>query len=229
MWFGCGSDAVRMWFGHGSNVAQTCVFGSGCRQSAEVKRKWLQQFLSHLVGISDFFFFSPRGRGRGKYGGIRGGGGGVFGFLLKIPRGRGVLQEREEGARWPGGCLRGSCPKDPAVLKILHRSKFTMHSKFTMAQGFTMATPSRRHPFPWFYKELSSQKRVHTIVILRGVVKTLRRSNSLCRSVFSMAGSFGWGWGDKIFFFRGRNSHQGHFQADLQESLLSHFRVSLSS
>ena len=55
-----------------------------------------------------------------------------------------------------------------------------------------MATPSRRHPFPWFCKELSSQKRVHTIVILRGVVRTLRRSNSLSRSVFSMAGSFGY-------------------------------------
>ena len=56
-----------------------------------------------------------------------------------------------------------------------------------------MATPSRRHPFPWFDKELSSQERVHTIVILRGVVKTLRRSNSLSRSVFGMAGSFGKG------------------------------------
>ena len=29
-----------------------------------------------------------------------------------------------------------SYPKDPAVLKILRRSEFTMRSDFTMAQGF---------------------------------------------------------------------------------------------
>ena len=31
-------------------------------------------------------------------------------------------------------CLAGvQNPKDPAVLKVLRRSKFTMHSKFAMA------------------------------------------------------------------------------------------------
>ena len=42
-----------------------------------------------------------------------------------------------------------------------------------------------------FYRHFSSQGRVHSVVNLGGVVKILRRSNSLSRSVFSMAGSFG--------------------------------------
>ena len=37
----------------------------------------------------------------------------------------------------------------------------------------------------------SPQRGVHTVVNMGGVVKTLRRSNSLSRSVFSMVGSFG--------------------------------------
>ena len=42
------------------------------------------------------------------------------------------------------GCLpRGGAnfPKDPALLKILRRSKFTMRSTFSTAQRCTMATP----------------------------------------------------------------------------------------
>ena len=52
-----------------------------------------------------------------------------------------------------------------------------------------MATPSRGHHFPWFYKELSSHKKVHTVVNVGGVVKTLRRGNSLsrCALVFSFS------------------------------------------
>ena len=49
-----------------------------------------------------------------------------------------------------------------------------------------------RH-FPGNYRHFSSRRGVHDIVNLGGVVKTLRRSNSLSRSVFSTAGSFGWG------------------------------------
>ena len=82
-------------------------------------------------------------------------------------------------------------PKDPTVLKILCHSKFTTRSKFTIAQWFTMVTPSCGRHCPWFYRQPSSQKRVHTAVNEGGVVKTLRHSNSLSRSVFSTAGSFG--------------------------------------
>ena len=39
-----------------------------------------------------------------------------------------------------------------------------------------------------------SPRRVHSVVNLGGVVKTLRRSSSLSRSVFSTAGSFGHVW-----------------------------------
>ena len=46
------------------------------------------------------------------------------------------------------------------------------------------------HHFPGNYIHLSSQGRVHSIVNMGGVVKTLRHGNSLARSVFSTAGSF---------------------------------------
>ena len=69
-----------------------------------------------------------------------------------------------------------------------------MRSQFTIAQCVAMATPSRGHHFPWFCRQLSSQKRVRSVVNMGGVVKTLRRSNSLSRNVFSMAGLV-------IFFF----------------------------
>ena len=47
-----------------------------------------------------------------------------------------------------------------------------------------------RH-FPGNCRHLSPQRGVHGVVNLGGVVKTLRRSNSLSRTVFSTAGSFG--------------------------------------
>ena len=47
------------------------------------------------------------------------------------------------------------------------------------------------HHFPGNYRHFSSRKGVHGVVNLGGIVKTLRRSNSLSRSVFSTAGSFG--------------------------------------
>ena len=84
-----------------------------------------------------------------------------------------------------------SCPKDPVVLKILRRSKFTLRSKFTMAQWFTMAAHLARTSFPCFYRHLSSQRRVRSIVNMGGVVKTLRRSNSLSRSVLVWWGPLG--------------------------------------
>ena len=39
-WFGCGSDVVRMWFGCGSERWLRRVFGSGADILAEVKGKW---------------------------------------------------------------------------------------------------------------------------------------------------------------------------------------------
>ena len=47
-----------------------------------------------------------------------------------------------------------------------------------------------RH-FPGNCRHLSPHRGVHGVVNLGGVVKTLRRSNSLSRTVFSTAGSFG--------------------------------------
>ena len=48
-----------------------------------------------------------------------------------------------------------------------------------------------RTPFSWDCRHFSSERRVPIVVNLGGVVKTLRRSNSLSGSVFSTAGSFG--------------------------------------
>ena len=48
----------------------------------------------------------------------------------------------------------------------------------------------RRH-LPANCRHLSPQGGVHGVVNLGGVVKTLRRGNSLSRTVFSTAGSFG--------------------------------------
>ena len=47
------------------------------------------------------------------------------------------------------------------------------------------------HHFPGNRRHLSPQRGVHGVVNLGGVAKTLRRSNSLSRTVFSTAGSFG--------------------------------------
>ena len=82
-------------------------------------------------------------------------------------------------------------PKGPCVLKILRDCQLTMRSKFAIAQRFAIATPFSGHHFPWFFRHLSSQRRVHNVVKMAGVVKTLRHSHSLTRSVFSTAGPLG--------------------------------------
>ena len=70
-------------------------------------------------------------------------------------------------------------PKDPAVLKIL-RVVNLLHVVFLVRRDDLL---SRRtlcgHHFPGNYRHFSSQRRAHGVVNLGGVVKTLRRSNSL--------------------------------------------------
>ena len=61
-------------------------------------------------------------------------------------------------------------PKDPAVLKILRRSKFTLCSKFTSAQWFTIAAHLVQTPFSWELQTFFLSK------------KGLRRSKSGGRS-----------------------------------------------
>ena len=88
------------------------------------------------------------------------------------------------------------CPKDPAVLKIV-RVVNLLRVLFLVRRGPLL---SRRvlcgHHFPGNYRHFSSQRRVRGVLNLGGVVKTLRRSNSLYllsrRSNFSTEGSFGW-------------------------------------
>ena len=71
-------------------------------------------------------------------------------------------------------------PKDPARTKNTTRSKFTTRSIFSTAGGDLL---SRRtlcgHHFPGNYRHFSSQRRVDGVLNLGGIVKTLRRSNSL--------------------------------------------------
>ena len=50
-------------------------------------------------------------------------------------------------------------PKDPAVLQILHRSKFTLRSKFAIAQWFAMATPPAQTQFSWVLQAFSPPNR----------------------------------------------------------------------
>ena len=70
-------------------------------------------------------------------------------------------------------------PKDPAVLKIL-RIVNLLRVVFLVWRGDLL---SRRalcgHQFPGNYRHFSSQGRVRGVLNLGGVVKTLRRSNSL--------------------------------------------------
>ena len=80
-------------------------------------------------------------------------------------------------------------PQDPAVLKI-RRSKFTMPGKFTIAQGFAMATPARADTIFLGLQAFFPPKRGSQCSKHGGRVKTLRRSISLPRSVFSTPGSF---------------------------------------
>ena len=61
-------------------------------------------------------------------------------------------------------------PKDPTTQKILRDKKFTMLSKFTIALEFALATPLCGHHLPWFYRHISSQRRVH-VVKMGGIVK----------------------------------------------------------
>ena len=63
------------------------------------------------------------------------------------------------------------------------------------------------HLFPGNYRHVSSHRRVHTVVKMGGVVKTLRRSNSLSRSVFSTVRSFGY-----FGFGKGGLLEKGSFQ-----------------
>ena len=70
-------------------------------------------------------------------------------------------------------------------LKYTLRSRFTIAQRLTTAQRFTIATPVHGHHFPWFYRHLSSQRRVHSVVNIGGV------GSSLSRSVFSTVGSCG--------------------------------------
>ena len=71
-----------------------------------------------------------------------------------------------------------SCPKDPAVLKIL-RVVNLLRVVFLLSPCDLL---SRRtlcgHHFPGNYRHFPSPRRVRVVVNLGGVVKTLRRSNS---------------------------------------------------
>ena len=67
-----------------------------------------------------------------------------------------------------------------------------MRRKLTTAQIIYYGDPLvRTSVSPGNYRHSSSQRRVRSAVKMGGVVKTLRRSNLLSRSVFSTAGSFG--------------------------------------
>ena len=82
-------------------------------------------------------------------------------------------------------------PKDPAVLKILRRVNLLGVANLLSHSDLLSWRTVCGHLFPGNCKHLSPQRGVHGVVNLGGIVKTLRRSNSLSRSVFSTAGSFG--------------------------------------
>ena len=94
-----------------------------------------------------------------------------------------------------GKAHNGSLSKAPAILEMLHHSKCTTRSNLLSHSDLLSRRTLCRHHFPGNCRHFSSQRRVHSVVTLGGggVVKTLRRSNSLPRSVFSTAGSFGKG------------------------------------
>ena len=122
-----------------------------------------------------------------------------------MPRGHNVFPQSP-------GPQENTFPKDPAVLKILRRSKFTMRSKFIIAQWFTMATPPVLTQFSLVLSAFFPWKRgSHRSKKGGGAVKTLRRSNSLSRSVFSTAESLGL-W-DVHDFRRGRPWPEDYFRA----------------
>ena len=70
-------------------------------------------------------------------------------------------------------------PKDPAVLKIL-RVVNVLRVVNLLPHGdlLSLCTLCRNH-FPWFYRHFASRRRVHDIVNMGGVVKTLQRRSSL--------------------------------------------------
>ena len=87
---------------------------------------------------------------------------------------------------------RNSIPPDSYEL--------TMRSKFTLAQCFATATPAALTQFSWVLQAFLPSTRVSQRSKYGGgggVVKTLRRSDSLSRSIFSTAGSFGFYQGQK--------------------------------
>ena len=83
-------------------------------------------------------------------------------------------------------------PMDPAGPKLLRDSKFTMRSRFYYRTGICYRGPLARASFSLVSQASFSRRRVHSVVNLGGgLVTSLRRSNSLSCSVFSMVGSFG--------------------------------------
>ena len=79
----------------------------------------------------------------------------------------------------PKPILYQAYPKDPAVLKIV-RVVNLLRIVFLVRRGDLLSQRTLcRHHFPGNYRHFSSQRRVHGVVNLGGVVKTLRRSNSL--------------------------------------------------
>ena len=75
--------------------------------------------------------------------------------------------------------LRENHPKDPAVLKIL-RVVNLLRVVFLVRRGDLLSRRSLCRPdFPGNYRHFTSSRRVHGVVNLGGVAKTLRRSNSL--------------------------------------------------
>ena len=70
-------------------------------------------------------------------------------------------------------------PKDPAVLKVV-RVVNLLRVVFLVRRGDLLSRHTLcGHRFPGNYRHFSSQRRVHGVLNLGGVVKTLRRSNSL--------------------------------------------------
>ena len=75
---------------------------------------------------------------------------------------------------------RGLMPKGLRRTKNPTRSKNLLRVVFLVRRGDLLSRRSLcRHDFPGNYRHFSSSRRVHGVVNLGGVVKTLLRSNSL--------------------------------------------------
>ena len=81
--------------------------------------------------------------------------------------------------------------KDPAVLNYYAVVNLLCVVNLLSHNYLLRQPPLCSHNFPGFCRHFSPERGVHAVVNMGGVVKTLRRSNSLSRSVFSTAGSFG--------------------------------------